>query len=122
MARHELADREWKIPEPLVLARFGSVGGSKKTLRSFVNGVVWRTRPGVPWRDLLPRFGAWKTVARRFRRWAVLGVWQDIFTAIQEPDWEWILVDSTAVTVHPHAAGQKKTRQRRRPSGAAAAA
>lgn len=121
MARHELTKREWKTLEPLLLARFGSVGGSKKTLRRFINGVVWRTRTGVPWRDLLPRFGAWNTVARRFRRWAVLGVWQELFSAIQEPDWEWVLVDSTAIKVHPHAAGQKKRSSNPPPSGAVGA-
>ena len=121
MARHELTDREWKILEPLLLARFGSVGGSKKTLRLFVNGVVWRARTGVPWRDLLPRFGAWNTVHRRFRRWTKLGVWQDVFAAIQAPDWEWILVDSTIIKAHPHAAGQKKRPASRPRSGGAGA-
>lgn len=108
MARHELADREWNILETLLLARFGSVGGPKNTLRPFVNAVIWRTRTGIPWRDLLPHFGPWNTVARRFRRWAVLGVWQEVFAAIQEPDWKWVLLDSTSIKAHPHAAGQKK--------------
>ncbi len=121
MARHELTDREWKLLEALLLARFGSVSGSKATLRLFVNAVVWRTRTGVPWRDLLPRFGNWNTVARRFRRWAKADVWHQIFTAIQEPDWEWVLVDSTSIKAHPQAAGQKKTARRPKPSAGVAA-
>ena len=45
---------------------------------------------------------------RRFACWAYKKVWQQLFTAIQEPDWEWVLVDSSGVKVYPQAAGVKK--------------
>ena len=41
---------------------------------------------GIPWRDLLERFGKWNLIARRFRRWAQSGVWEKLFLAVQEPD------------------------------------
>ena len=47
--------------------------------------------------------------ARRFRRWAQAGVWEALFQAVQEPDYAWVLVDSTTVKAH-QAAGQKKAR------------
>ena len=70
---------------------------------------------GRRWRDLPERFGSWNTVARRFRRWALAGAWERIFQAVQEPDYEWVLVDSTTVKAHKAAAGQKKARPQPRP-------
>lgn len=34
--------------------------------RQVINGVLWWLRTGVPWRDLLERFGPWQTVYERF--------------------------------------------------------
>lgn len=110
MRRHELTDRQWKEMVPLLEAHCRKQGGSCAANRLFISAVLWRVRTGTPWRDLPERFGNWNSVARRFSRWADKKVWQRLFAAIQEPDWEWVLVDSTAVKVHPHAAGQKKAR------------
>lgn len=108
MRRHELTDRQWGVLVPLLDAHCRKQGGSCEQNRLFSNVVLWRIRTGVPWRDLPERLGKWNSIARRFARWAEKKVWQRLFVAIQEPDWEWVLVDSTAVKVHPQAAGQKK--------------
>lgn len=122
MRRHELTEREWNLIEPHTLGKPGTAGGTGKDNRLFVNAVVWRVRTGVPWRDLPERFGNWNSAARRFRRWAQAGAWETIFKAVQEPDWEWVLVDSTTVKAHAAAAGQKKVRPRASASATAAAA
>ena len=83
--------------------------GTGRDNRLFVQAVLHRVRTGVAWRDLPERFGPWNTVARRFRRWALAGVWQALFQAVQEPDYAWVLVDSTTVKAHQAAAGQKKS-------------
>ena len=108
MRRQELTEREWRLIEPHTVGRAGTAGGTGRDNQLFVNAVVWRVRTGVPWRDLPERFGNWNSIARRFRRWAQAGAWQTIFQAVQEPDWEWVLVDSTTVKAHAAAAGQKK--------------
>jgi len=108
MRRHELTDREWKIIEPHTLGRPGTSGGTGRDNRLFVNAVLYRVRTGIPWCDLPERFGAWNTVARRFRRWALAGAWEKLCQAVQEPDYAWVLVDSTTVKAHKAAAGQKK--------------
>jgi transposase len=64
----------------------------------------------MPWRDLPARFGNWNPIARRFRRWALAGVWEALFRAVQEPDYEGALVDSTTGKAHKAAAGHKKVR------------
>lgn len=47
-------------------------------------------------------------VYQRFRRWAQAGRWQQIFEALKEPDLDWIMLDTTIVRAHQHAAGARK--------------
>lgn len=121
MRRHEISAREWAVLGPLLDAHCRKQGGANVANRIFISAVLWRVRTGIPWRDLPERFGHWNSGARRFARWARKKVWYRLFRAIQEPDWEWVLVDSTAVKAHPQAAGQKKAAPRPRRSAAAAA-
>ena len=108
MRRHELSDREWQLIAPHTLGRPRLSGVTGRDNRLFVTAVFYRTRTGIPWRDLPARFGNWNTIARRFRRWTLAGVWKAVFVAVQEPDYEWVLVDSTTIKAHKAAAGQKK--------------
>jgi transposase len=39
------------------------------------NGILFRVRGGVPWRDLPERYGPWETVYKRFARWQTDGTW-----------------------------------------------
>ena len=48
-----------------------------------VNGVLFRVRTGVPWRDLPERYGSWKTVYERHRRWSADGTWDRILHSVQ---------------------------------------
>jgi transposase len=43
-----------------------------------VNGILFRTRAGCPWRDLPGEYGNWKTVYNRHRRWSLDGTWEKI--------------------------------------------
>ena len=43
-----------------------------------INGILFRTRTGCPWRDLPGEDGNWKTVHIRHRRWSLDGIWQKI--------------------------------------------
>jgi len=62
-------------------------------------------KTGIQWRDLPERFGKWDTVCHRFNEWCTKGVWQRVLVAVQDPDLEWLLLDSTVIQAHPHAAG-----------------
>ena len=75
----------------------------------FFNAVVWIMRTGCPWADLPERFGKVDTVRKRFRRLAQKGVWQRLFDALQAPELEWVMLDSTVVRAHQHSAGQKNS-------------
>ena len=105
MRRHELSEHGWKAVEPHTLGRLSL--GRDNCL--FVNIVLCRVRTGISWRDLPERFGTWNTVGRRFRRWAQAGVWEALFQAVQEPDYAWVLVDSTTVKAHKAATWPSST-------------
>jgi len=97
---------EWQQIKELLPVTPGP--NSKRGDRAFVNAVIWRTRTGVPWRDLPSRFGPWKTIYNRFTRWAARGVWARIFKSLQiEVDEEGSLIDASVVRAHQDASGGK---------------
>lgn len=122
MIRRELTDAQWARIEKLVPGKEGDKGRHGEDNRLFVDAVLWIARTGSPWRDLPDAFGNWNSVFQRFRRWAKKGVWESLFKALVEsPDFEYLIIDSSIVRAHQHAAGAKGAAKIRR-SGARAAA
>ncbi len=107
MRRHEIKDEDWERIKDLLPGQPGDPGVTAKDNRLFVNAVLWIAKTGAPWRDLPERFGPWNSVWKRFDRWAKKGVWKRVFQALQDPDLEWVIIDSTVVRAHQHAAGKK---------------
>lgn len=103
--RKHLSNECWEafVPYVRALSRYGR----KTDLRRFVEAVVWVLRTGCPWRDLHESFGPWATVYRRFRRWALAGRWRRLHEALTArlPEIASLLIDSTCVRAHGHAAG-----------------
>ncbi|WP_397420823.1 IS5 family transposase [Phenylobacterium sp.] len=109
MDRLVLSDDQWERIAPLIIGRPDQKGSTGRDNRMFVEGVLWIVRTGSPWRDLPEVFGDWNSVFRRFSRWSAKGVWWRIFEAMSgDPDFEYLIVDSTIVRAHQHAAGAKK--------------
>lgn len=106
--RYALTDEQYERLEPLLSGRPGDPGRTAADNRLFLDAVLWIARTGAPWPDLPERFGKYDSVYQRFNRWAKRGRWQAIFDALQEPDAEWLMLDSTVVRAHQHAAGAKK--------------
>ena len=106
--RHDISDKAWSLLGPHLPGRQGVWGGIAKDNRLFINAVFWIVRTGSPWRDLPPDLGSWSNTHRRFIRWRDAGVWERLLEVlIDEPDYEWLMVDATDCKVHPHAAGAK---------------
>ena len=104
-----LSDRQWERIAPHIIGDERTRGTSGRDNRLFVEAVLWLVRTGVPWRDLPEEFGSWNSVFRRFSRWSRKGVWWRIFEAMSDdPDFEYLIVDSTIVRAHQHSAGAKK--------------
>ncbi len=108
MRRHEISDEHWHRIKDLLPGKHGDPGVTAKDNRLFINAVLWIAKTGAPWRDLPERFGNWFSVWKRFDRWAAKGVWERLFRELQDSDLEWLLIDSTVVRAHQHAAGAKK--------------
>lgn len=104
-SRHDLSDEQWSRVELLMTGRPGQLGGVADDNRRFLNAVIYINKTGVPWRDLPLSFGLWDTVYHRFNEWCKKGRWQRIFEALQDPDLEWLMIDSTVIRAHQHAAG-----------------
>ena len=106
--RHDISDRVWGLLEGHLPGRKGLWGGIAKNNRQFIDAVLWIFRTGAPWRDLPPDYGDWKNTHRRFCRWRDKGIWEGLLEKLmQEPDYEWLIIDSSHIKVHLHGAGAK---------------
>ena len=104
--RHDMSDEVWALLEPHLPGQRGQWGGIAQDNRRFINAVFWILRTGAPWRDLPTEYGNWNSVAKRFRRWVEQGVWEATLECIiDDPDYEWLMIDASHIKVHPHAAG-----------------
>lgn len=109
--RYELTDEQFARIEDLLPSAEGR-GRPFKDHRKVINGIFWILRSGAPWRDLPGRYGPWKTVYDRFRRWAEEGTLDRIVRELQEEldaegkiDWGQFNVDGTTVRASRAAAG-----------------
>jgi transposase len=107
LRRHELSDAHWDAIRDLLPGKNGDPGATAKDNRLFVNAVLWIAKTGAPWRDLPERFGNWNSVFQRFNRWCKTGVFQTIMERLQDPDLGVLLLDSTIIRAHQHAAGAR---------------
>jgi transposase len=110
MSKHQgLRDDQWDRIKDSLPGKEGDRGRTAKDTRLFIDGVMWLGQNGARWRALPERYGKWYSVAKRFLRWSRAGVWQMIFnTLAANADTEWLMIDSTIVRAHQHAAGARK--------------
>ncbi len=107
--RYELTEAQWWRVEPLLPRRVGTVGRPAKDNRRFVNAVLWVVRSGMRWADLPGRYGKYKSVHKRFVRWAEMAVWDRIFAdLVGDQKNPYLMLDSTIVRAHQQAATGRK--------------
>ena len=82
MQRYALRDDQWAKIKDFLPGREGHVGGTATDNRLFVDAIIYRTRTGIPWRDLPERYGDWKPTHKRLRRWCESGVFARILEAL----------------------------------------
>jgi len=132
--RYMITDDLWAVLGPRVEQAKQFKGGNPPVLpdRMFFEAILYWARTGVPWRDLPGEFGAWDAVYNRFGRWVRSGSLKALFDALTaDPDLgdiRRVLIDSTVIRAHQHAAGARRKKKRsgrpaaRRPKVSAAAA
>lgn len=103
-----LRDDQWERLEGFVPGGRKGKRGPRTDNRRFLNALLWMARSGGRWRDLPERLGKPDAVKRRYYRWIEMGVLDDILAALaREADLEWLMIDSTIVRAHQHAAGAR---------------
>jgi len=106
--RYELTNAQWERIASLLPGKAGDPGRTAADNRLFVDGVLWVLRSGAHWHDLPARYGKWKSLHKRFCRWAKAGVWERVFEAlIDDPGNEYLMLDTTLVRAHQQAATGK---------------
>jgi transposase len=108
--RYELTDHEWSILLPLLPNK--PRGVPRVDDRRVLNGILWRFRTGSPWAEIPERYGPSTTCYNRFVRWRKAGVWDRLLEAVSKAyDGDIVMIDSTCVRVHQHAATGKRGMQ-----------
>lgn len=108
--REVLTDAQWEQIAPLLPSDVGRPGRRFRDHRQVVEGIVYRYRTGVAWRDLPVEFGPWQTVWKRHRRFSNDGTWDNVLTRLlaqadASGQIEWaVSIDSTINRTHQHAA------------------
>lgn len=126
--RYLLTDELWNVLEPVIERAKRNRCGKKPVLpeRLFFEALLYLARTGVPWRDLPGEFGAWDAVYNRFRRWVASGSLARLFELLtDDPQWgevRRLLIDSTIVRAHVHAAGARRKKGGRQGRASAEAA
>ncbi|MGW5864608.1 IS5 family transposase [Streptomyces sp. NPDC055239] len=83
MARGDLTDEQWAVLEPLLPK--GTKAGRPPvwSRRQLINGIRFRVRTGVPWRDVPVEYRPWGRIYDLFRRWQRDRTWHRILSHLQ---------------------------------------
>jgi len=104
-----LSDAQWDRVEPLMPCSDGQRGRPFRDHRQVIEGIIYRLRTGIAWRDLPESCGPWQTVWKRHKRFSVDGTWDRIHARLLAEadtagriDWS-VSVDSSISRAHQHA-------------------
>ena len=109
-----LSDVQWSLIEEMLPRPTGRKGRPFSDARLMVEGIIYRYRCGIAWRDLPEVFGPWQTVWTWHHRMAAEGTWDKVLAELTAADDEvglvdWSLsVDSTIARAHQHATNTKR--------------
>ncbi|MCP8316391.1 MAG: IS5 family transposase [archaeon] len=81
MEFRELTDEQWRYVEPL-LPPLAKTGRPRADDRRIMNGILYVLTAGCRWMDMPMKYGSYKTVWRRLRRWEEEGVWRKMMNAL----------------------------------------
>jgi len=76
--------------------------------RRVIEGIIYRYRCGLPWRDVPSEFGPWQTLWKRHRRYSGDGTWDRVLAQLlaladEAGMVDWAVSDSTVNRAHQHA-------------------
>ena len=108
MPRYMLSDLQWSTLQRIML-NTGRIYNKPEHRLTF-EGILYRMRTGIPWRDLPTEFGEWSSVFRRFNLWSKKGVLTILFQSLAKlSDKEWLFIDGSIIKAHQDSAGAIST-------------
>ena len=123
MSRLELPPDKWTKILQFLRSRTELYVGQEEECRRFIEAVPWVDRSGAQWRLLPAEYGNWNSVYKRFARWSDRGICELLHQHLaDDPDLEYLSIDSTVVRAHPCAAGVPPQRVAKQPRPWAGAA
>jgi transposase len=110
MSRFQLlSDAQWSLIADLLPVPTGKQGRPFRDARQVVEGIIYRYRCGIAWRDVPDVFGPWQTIWSWHRRLSADGTWDLVLARLLASaqadgaiDWA-VSVDSTIARAHQHA-------------------
>ena len=118
-----LRNDQWERLRDLVPGGGEGQRGPRCDNRLFVDALLWMARSGARWRDLPERFGDHQAGKRRYYRWVARGALAGFLAMLTaDADLGWLMIDSTVVRAHQHAAGARLAKGGLMPRGWAAPA
>ena len=112
-----LDDSQWALIEPVIPSSNGRRGRPFRDDRRVIEGIIYRYRCGIAWRDVPAEFGPWQTLWKRHRRYCGDGTWDLILARLLTiaddrglVDWV-VSVDSTVNRAHHEAARSHQHRR-----------
>jgi transposase len=112
-----LSEAAWVRIEPLMPSSEGRRGRPFRDHRQVLEGIIYRFRTGIAWRDLPGEFGPWQTVWERHQRFSSEGTYDKIHARLLAQadaagDLDWMVsVDSTINRAHQHATNISRVEQ-----------
>ena len=111
MLRYQLlSDMQWRIIADRVPQRTGQQGRPFAEGRRVIEGIVYRYRTGIAWRNLPHAFGPWQTIWAWHKRLIESGDWHVIMARLAHagelvgpPIWSGV-VDTALARAHRRAA------------------
>jgi transposase len=104
-----VSDDQWALVEDLLPVRTGKQGRPFSDARAMVEGIIYRYRCGIAWRDVPEIFAPWQTIWTWHCRMAGDGTGDTVLQRLMatadaagQIDWA-VSVDSTIAWAHQHA-------------------
>ena len=114
MSAVKLSPKQWSRVLEFLRSQTDLYVGQEAESKRFIEAIVWMSGSGAQWRLLPSEYGKWNSVYKRFARWCDRGIWDRMRQHfIDEPDMEYLIIDSTIVRAHACAGGASPKRVRR---------